>query len=90
MLGGGRAGARDTASAAALLLPQSSEAIWSDIRSVELDERRHVVSLGQGRLRRLRLYATAANFDGVAAFVRRHVPARAPNRPAGGRMSPRS
>jgi hypothetical protein len=62
---------------AALLLPDGFDADWKDIRRVQFDEPRHVITLRRRWHFPVRVYVPAARFDEAAAFVRGHVPATA-------------
>ncbi len=61
----------------ALLLPSGCDAAWKDVRGVEFDEPRHVITLRQRWHFPVRMYVPAARFGEVAAFVRDHVPGTA-------------
>lgn len=70
-------GSSDFAAAAALLLPAGGEVKWKDVRRIDLDEPRHVITLRRPWHHPLRLYVPAEHFSAAASFVRDHVPERA-------------
>jgi hypothetical protein len=77
MLGGSSRQVQNLTAAAALLLPQSGEAKWRDVRRAVFDERRHVITLRRRWPGSLRVYAPPERFTEAAAFVRAHLPTSA-------------
>ena len=69
--------AQRNAQIAELLLPTGGDAKWKDVRRVQFDEPRHVITLRRRWHNPLRIYAPAARFGAASTFVREHVPASA-------------
>ncbi len=72
-LGGSFDQASEISAAALLLLPATGEVKWKDVRRVELDESRHVITLRRPWHHPLRLYVPQEHFSGAVSFVRDHV-----------------
>ncbi len=69
---GRTADAQQNAQIAALLLPPDGDAKWKDVRRVQFDSTRRVISLRRKWHNPLRLYVPPERWDGVAAYVRSH------------------
>lgn len=64
--------ARNSAQAAALLLPPEGEAKWKDVRRVQFDAPRCVITLRRRWRHPLRLYVVPGRWTEAEAFVREH------------------
>lgn len=69
---GRTADAQQNAQIAALLLPPDGDAKWKDVRRVQFDEARRVITLRRRWHNPLRLYVPAERWDSAAAYVRSH------------------
>ncbi|MEP7216252.1 MAG: hypothetical protein ABI782_08365 [Anaerolineaceae bacterium] len=83
-VGSSYANSRSTASAVVALLASEGDTKWKDVRRVEADARRHVISLRRRWHNPLRLYVPSEQFQETAQFVQAHVPRPSP---AGGSSS---